>query len=401
MAMGALWAHKLRSVLTLLGVVVGVFSIIIVMTAMRALQSTMESELSQLGANTFQVQKWPAVPVTSPEKWEKYWRRKNLRYPEFLLLREKITLAKSMAAQTSLWRDVASSKYEKTNPDVSLDGVTPGIFDARNWVIGDGRAILDSDLDSARNVCVLGYSLFKKLFPQGSALNEKVKFDGVNYTVVGVLESKGGAVGGGQDYFLLIPLTSGMNRYSWYRSLALLVQAPDQASYDDTFEQVRGALRKIRKVPPGAEDDFEMVSNDSLIRQFQSITLAVRLGVAVVSSIALLAAGVGIMNIMLVSVTERTREIGIRRAIGAKKRNIMAQFIIEAISICQVGGVVGVILGVAGGNLAAYYINVPPVIPVDWVFIGLIICCLVGLIFGTYPAYKAANIDPIDALRYE
>jgi putative ABC transport system permease protein len=154
-------------------------------------------------------------------------------------------------------------------------------------------------------------------------------------------------------------------------------------------------------VPPGEADDFEIMSNDSLIEQFRNITFAVRIGVAVISSIALLAAGVGIMNIMLVTVTERTREIGVRRAIGAKKRNILAQFIIEAVVICEVGGLIGVVLGVVGGNLAAYFLKVTPVLPLDWVVLGLLICSAVGLIFGTYPAVKAANLDPIDSLRYE
>ena len=167
------------------------------------------------------------------------------------------------------------------------------------------------------------------------------------------------------------------------------------------MEQVRGILRTARKVPPGEDDDFELFSNDSLIEQFNSFTRAVRVGVAVVSSIALLAAGIGIMNIMLVSVTERTREIGVRRAIGAKKRNIMAQFIMEAVVLCEVGGVIGVGLGILGGNSVAWMMKVPPVIPFDWIVLGLGICSVVGVIFGTYPAWKAANLDPIESLRYE
>src|SRR5205809_3879452 len=158
------------------------------------------------------------------------------------------------------------------------------------------------------------------------------------------------------------------------------------------MEQVRGALRTIRKVPPGEPDDFELFTNDSLITQFRSITQAARMGAAVISSIALLAAGIGIMNIMLVSVTERTREIGIRRAIRAKKRNIMTQFILEAIVLCEVGGVIGVILGVSGGNAAAFLLKVPPSIPLDWAGFGLLLCSVVGIVFGTYPAYKAANL---------
>ena len=400
MAMGALAAHKLRSALTLLGVLIGVFSIIIVMTAMRALQNVMENELSQLGSQTFIVQKWPGIYVGGPEGWEKFWRRQNLRFSQALQLKEKATLALGVGAQTGLWSGEVISRYDKTNPNVQMLGVTPEIFSARNWELAEGRALLASDLDSCRNVCVLGSTLAKKLFPHCPALRENIKYNGVNYAVAGVLAAKGG-MGGDQDNFLAIPLTTGLNRYGRDRSLEIVVQARNQALYDDTVEQVRGILRTLRKVPPIKEDDFEIVSNDSLIKQFKSITLAVRIGVTVVSSIALLAAGIGIMNIMLVSVTERTREIGVRRAVGAKKRNIMTQFIMEAIAICEVGGVAGVLLGVGGGNLVASYMKVPPVIPVDWVIIGLVICSVVGIVFGTYPAFKAANLDPIDSLRYE
>ena len=200
----------------------------------------------------------------------------------------------------------------------------------------------------------------------------------------------------------MIPISTGLNRYGrFWRSLAILVQAENQESYEDTIEQVRGIMRTIRKVRPGEPDDFEIFSNDTMIAQFRDFTLKVRAGVALVSSIALLAAGVGIMNIMLVSVTERTKEIGIRRAIGAKKRNIMTQFVMEAVVLCEVGGVIGVIFGIAAGNAAAYFLKVPPEIPIDWTIFGLIICSIVGIVFGTYPAIKAANLDPIESLRYE
>ncbi len=402
MAMGALAAHKLRSALTLLGVLVGVFSIIVVMTAIRVLQSNIESELSQLGTHTFSIQKYPPIHVHTGEGWEKIWRRKNITYQQASLLKEKATLAQSVAVETTLARDVASSRYFETNPDVALLGVSPETFPAKNWVVAGGRGIMTSDLESTRNVCVLGASLAKKLFPFGSGLGDKVKFRGINYAVVGVLEGRGLTLGGDQDNFLAIPISTGLNRFgAQWRSLSILVQAANERLFEDTMEQARGALRAIRKVPPGEADDFELFTNDSLVTQFRSITLAVRLGASIISSIALLAAGIGIMNIMLVSVTERTREIGIRRAVGAKKRNIVTQFILEAIMICQVGGVLGVALGIAGGNAAAWLLKVTPVVPMDWAALGLCICSVVGIVFGTYPAIKAANLDPIDSLRYE
>ena len=400
MALHAVNAHKLRSGLTLLGILVGVFSIILVMTAIRVLQSNIESTISELGSNTFQIQRWPALPVDDGG-FEKYLRRKDITLLQVMQLKERATLAKNVSVRNSLSSAEVTSRFARTNPNINASGVSPESFETLNWIIEEGRAFNHSDIDSARSIAVLANGLAKKLFPQSSALGERVKFRGINYTVVGVLETKGSAFGQDQDNFLLIPITTALNRFGRRWSLDVQVQAHSQEVFDDTLEQVRGVLRTIRKVEPDQEDDFDIFSNESMINSFRSFTLVVRAAAGVISSIALLAAGIGIMNIMLVSVTERTREIGIRRAIGAKKRNIMTQFILEAIALCQIGGILGVILGIAGGNVAAYLLKVTPIIPVDWVFIGLGICSLVGVIFGTYPAYKAANLDPIDSLRYE
>ena len=402
MAMGAILAHTLRSALTLLGVLVGVFSIIVVMTAMRVMESSIERQLSSLGSQTFMIRKWPGTYFgMSSGDFEKYWRRKNVTMEQGKRLQDKATLPASIGMETSFWSGQIQTRYKSSAPNVQLYGETPGSFPAHNWNLAEGRLLVDADVDSARNVCVLGSGLATNIFPNSSAVGEQVKIDGINYTVIGVLESRGSALGSDQDNFAVVPITTGMNRYGRWRSLNLLVQARDAASYDATLEEARGAMRVIRKVRPGQEEDFEIASNDSMIEQFNSFTRDVRIGVAVVSSIALLAAGIGIMNIMLVSVTERTREIGIRRAIGAKRRNILVQFILEAIVLCEIGGAIGVVLGILGGNLMAVLMKLPPVVPVDWIAIGLAICSLVGIIFGTYPAWKAANLDPIESLRYE
>src|SRR5437667_1621947 len=197
MAMGALAAHKLRSALTLLGVLVGVFSIIVVRTAMRVLQRNIESELSQLGANTFEVQKWPGVYFGGPDGFEKFWRRKNITLAQGRQVMERATLANSVGLETFFWEGngQAISRYEKTPPNVRMIGATAGTFPARNWPGQEGRALLESDTESARDICVLGGALSKILFPFGSALGERVKLDGINYTVVGVLEPKGAMLG--------------------------------------------------------------------------------------------------------------------------------------------------------------------------------------------------------------
>jgi putative ABC transport system permease protein len=402
MGMSAVAAHKLRSALTLLGVMVGVFSIIVTMTAMRVMQNNIEKELSGLGSQTFLVRKMPVVPFMRPEGWEKLRRRKNISYQQGARFAARMTLARSVGLQAVFWAGDIVTANKDTAPDVRLFGETPASFNARNWTVREGRLLLDVDVANARDVCVLGSALCTNLFASRSPVGQRVKIDGLNYTVVGVLEPNGASRGGEMDNFAVVPITTGLNRYgSTWRSLEILVQAPDQESYDACVEQAQSVLRAIRKVPPGENSDFDIASNDSVIAQFHAITLAVRIGIAVVSSIALLAAGIGIMNIMLVSVTERTREIGIRRAIGAKKRNIMTQFIMEAIVLCEIGGLAGVVFGILGGNLTALFLKMPPVIPVDAVMLGLLICSIVGIVFGTYPAYRAANLDPIESLRYE
>lgn len=255
-------------------------------------------------------------------------------------------------------------------------------------------------MEIGRLACVLSPDLAKTLFPHSDGLGAEVKVDGIGYRIVGLIQDLGNVVGG-QQYYMVIPITTFFARYGSQRSLDIYVQSTTQNDFTAAQEQVEGMLRAIRKVPPGKPDDFEMVSNESLVSQFDDITFYVRIGAIVVSAIALLAAGVGIMNIMLVGVTERTREIGVRKSVGATKRNILTQFLLEAVALCEVGGVIGILLGLLGGNLAALALHMKAAFPLDWAIIGLVVCSLVGITFGVYPAYKAASVDPIQSLRYE
>jgi putative ABC transport system permease protein len=402
MAMNAIRGHKLRSALTLLGVLVGVFSIIAVMTALRVMQSNIERQLSQLGAHSFMIRKWPNMMFGGNHDWQKYRRRQDITLDQANEVIRRALLPTAVGAETQFWGGQVESRFASSAPNVQLFGESPGSFPVRNWVVGEGRGINAADVENSRDVAVIGASLARTIFPFGNAIGQQIKLNGINYTVIGVLEPKGGTTESDQENIAIVPISTGLDRFGrWRRSLNLLVQAPDQESYEDTVDEITGLLRVLRKVKPGAENDFEITSNDSLIEQFNQFTRAVRIGVAVVSSIALVAAGIGIMNIMLVSVTERTREIGVRRAVGAKKRNVMTQFITEAVVLCQVGGLMGVALGVVGGNVAGVLMKLPLVLPVDWILLGLGICSLVGIIFGTYPAWRAANLDPVESLRYE
>lgn len=400
MALAAIRSNKLRSILTLLGIVIGVFSIIAVTTAMRVMQNSIESELNSLGSNVFMITKWPAFHAGGPGSWAKYRNRKNITYEQMVKLKERATLAGSVGAEADRGGKIAQYGDQKTNPNVDVSGVTPDIFQAQNKKIGEGRPISQSDLETGRMVCVIDPNLVKTLFPHSDPLGEDVKVDGIGYRVIGTIKDEGNVLGGGQPY-MMIPITTFFARYGKERSLNLYVQAESQQVFEAAQEQVQGILRAIRRVPPGKDNDFEVISNESLVDQFNQITFYVRMGAIVVSAIALLAAGVGIMNIMLVGVTERTREIGVRKSVGATKRNILTQFLLEAIVLCEVGGVVGILFGLIGGNLAALAMHMHAAFPVDWAVIGLVVCSIVGVTFGVYPAYKAASVDPIESLRYE
>jgi putative ABC transport system permease protein len=403
MALSAIRTSKLRSVLTLLGIVVGIFSIIAVMTAVGVLKNSIEEGLTQLGANTFQIQRRSNDFNTTPEERRKMRQRKHITYEEALAVQEKMTLAQAVGIEAWSFGRIVFGESEKTNPNISIGGENVEGILTNDWTAEVGRSLVQQDLDLGRNVAILGRAVADKLFPPSiNPVGQTVRFDGKVYQVIGVFAKKGSALGGNQDNMVIIPLTTWFQQYGKNDAeIHIMVKAKSREVFDDAVEQARSILRVARNVPPGGEDDFSYFSNDSLINQFNEFTLYLRLGVLLVSSISLLAAGVGIMNIMLVSVTERTREIGIRKAIGANRRAILWQFIVEAVILCQIGGVLGVVLGIFGGNVVGILLEVPAVIPWDWAAIGILVCSAVGLLFGVYPAWKAASLDPIEALRYE
>lgn len=403
MAFTAIRTSKLRSSLTLLGVVVGVFSIISVMTALGVLRNSIEEGITQLGANTFQIQKYPAGMQGGHAARRKFRNRRDITYEQALVVRNNTTLADAVGIEVYRFGRTVVWGGNKTNPNVLVFGENVDGLTTNDWSVATGRGLSEQDVNTAANVIVLGKAVREKIFPPYVIpIGERVRVEGQIFTVIGIFAEKGAALGGSSDNFAVIPITAYFQRFGKTgRSVNIMVKALNSEVLEETIEQSRMILRAARKVDPGTDDDFAWFSNDSLVSEFNEFTFMFRLGVLVVSSIALLAAGVGIMNIMLVSVTERTREIGIRKAVGAQRKVVLSQFIIEAIILSQIGGVIGVILGVIGGNVVGLLLEVPAVIPWDWALIGIGVCSLVGLTFGVYPAWKAATLDPIEALRYE
>ena len=398
----SLRGNKLRTLLTVLGVVVGIFSIIVIMTIITMLQKSIESGLSDLAQNTFQIQKFPVFRKHGPGEWKKYRNRKDITLAQFERLSSDLTGASEVGAEQKKNGIVVKHGSLFTNPNIRLYGETVGGILTNNWKVSEGRSIRPTDVDNTKYVCLLGNDVINKVFPNTDPVGQTVRVDQRPFLVIGILEPEAAMFGNSRDNRVVIPITTFQAMYGKYNtSVNIMVMAKDKADYERLIDAAIGDMRVIRKVQPGKDNDFEIFSNASLISQINNITGGIKIGAIVVSIIALLAAGVGIMNIMLVSVTERTKEIGIRKAIGARKKNIMTQFLIEAVTLCLVGGIIGIILGVGIGNIAGSFLNAKTAIPYDWVAIGLSLCVFVGVVFGTYPAYKAANLDPIEALRYE
>jgi putative ABC transport system permease protein len=398
----SLRSNKLRTFLTVLGIVVGIFSIIVIMTVITMLQTSIEDGVSFLSKNTFQINKFPAIHSGGPNAWQKYRNRKDITIEDFERLKDVMKQAKYIGAEQSISGKVVKSIAAKTNPNISVIGVTIEAYMTHNVTIAEGRSLTDMDVDHSTYCCLLGNSVTTKIFPNLNPIGQIVKVDGYPLQVVGTFEPQPALFGQNMDSYIIIPITTYGAMYGKNnRSVSITVMSKSKEDYDATIEAAIGYFRTIRKVPPGSDNDFDIFSNESIMGQINDITGGVKIGAIAVSIIALLAAGVGIMNIMLVSVTERTREIGIRKAVGARRMNILLQFLMEAIALCIIGGIIGIFLGVVVGNIAGSFLNAQTAIPVNWIIIGMTLCIVVGVVFGTYPAYKASNLDPIEALRYE
>jgi putative ABC transport system permease protein len=407
MSLGAILSNKLRSSLTLVGIVAGVASIIGVMTGISVVQGTMEKEMSVLGARTFQVQKWPAGGFHSDATRRQAMRRPPLTLANADAIRDQVKTVDLVGSELWDFGFVAEYRGEKTNPNLAIVGGTPEYSINNTHYVGLGRNISEMDVRSGANVAVIGHAIAEKLFPFVDPVGRDIRVDGRKYRVIGVFDEKKSAFGGNFDNYVLIPVTTftsiyGMvDRGGFTRSVNITVRARTPALIRDAIEETRQVLRHDRNLKPGEEDNFEFFNSESLITQFNQLSKGVKIAGFVIGIVALLVAGIGIMNIMLVAVTERTREIGIRKALGAKPQNILAQFLFEAVILCNIGGVIGVLAGYGLGNLVSVFAHFEMSVPLEWAAIGLGFCSAVGIAFGLLPAIRASRLHPIEALRYE
>ena len=399
-ALTALRTNKLRSLLTILGVTIGVFSVIGVMTALNVIQGSIESGLSFLGSNIFQLAKYPTINTSDPET--KYANRRNITLEEAREFERQMG-GEASAICLKIFDGGKPASYGRTKlQGLTIVGTNEHFLVANSYTLGYGRNLTAEDVALVRNVTVVGTNIQKKLFPNETPIGKTIKLNAQPYQIVGVFAEKGSSFGQSQDDLLIVPITRFLGDFGRVnRTINVAVQSTSQGTYNQTLDKAIGAMRAARGLKLGQENDFEVYSNDTLISAFAQIADTIRIGAFVVSVIALLAAGIGIMNIMLVSVTERTREIGVRKAIGARRDDIVRQFLLEAIVLSELGGVFGILFGVLGGNGVALWLDIAMVFPWGWALTGLFVCSLIGTGFGWYPAFKAAQLDPIEALRFE
>ena len=394
-------SNKLRASLTLLSISIGVFAIIGAGTLVSSIDNAVVNEMAGLGETTFAVSKMPAV-VTGHD-WHKYSKRKPITYTQFNSLKKKLTNVEYVSSLCQTGAKTVKAGALSSDPDVTLIGSDENYLLTASNTISTGREINTEDVSFNRNVAIIGNDLVVKLFPNTSPLGKKINIDNCNFEIIGVLEAKGAVLGKSQDNNVVVPISQYLKYYTseWNESLTITVRAKNKEILNRTVEDAISEFRIIRNLKPWIDNDFEISTNESISEQFSGFTKFLTYFGMICGIMSLIAAGVGIMNIMLVSVKERTREIGIRKAIGAKNRSILMQFIIETITLCQIGGLMGIIAGLSGAWLLSLQLKLPLIFPTFWVITAIIVCTVLGVVSGLYPAWKAAKLDPIDSLRYE
>lgn len=397
--------NMLRTVLTALIIAIGITSLVGILTAIDGMQSSVDNSFAGLGANSFDI------------KGPRMFRRRSagvndkdyppIEYREAKLYKE--LFQGKTPATISIYAGVtgtAQLKYGsiKTNPNTMVRGVDEDYINIKGYKLISGRDMTKNDINFTNNVVILANELATTLFPKENPIDKEISLLGLKFKVIGVLEKKGSITGGGDDRVALVPLETG-RQIAGNRKLTfdITTSVPNVSDMDYIIGEAEAVMRRVRKDPIGQAKSFEVERSDALAKNFEEVTGYLRVGGFGIGIITLLGAAIALMNIMMVSVTERTREIGIRKAIGATPFKIRLQFLMEAIVICILGGIAGIIMGIGVGNIIAKVISDKSsfIVPWAWMLMGIIVCVFVGILSGFYPAYKASKLDPIESLRYE
>ncbi|MFQ6617574.1 MAG: ABC transporter permease [Fidelibacterota bacterium] len=396
-AVGSLRSHKLRAVLTTLGIIIGVVTVISIVSIIQGLNRAFSENISALGSNILYIQKFPWF--ISGEDFFKYRNRKDIGMKEVKMIDENSEYVSDVSPQIST---LTSIKY-KSNilEDVFISGTNEKFVRTENAIPEIGRFFTFPETYRRRFVSVLGYDVAQKLFGKENPLEKEVRIKGYPFRVVGVLEKRGKLLGFNMDTIVYIPIGTFIKIFGQRRSITIRVRVKDPALMDEARDELIGLMRRARGLKPMEENDFAINQQDLLFNVYNKLTSGLWIVAIGIGSISLLVGGIGIMNIMLVSVTERTREIGIRKAVGGKRRNILLQFLAEAVTICAVGVIIGLLISLGIVLALDRSTPLPVSISWSWVVLGITFVMFIGILFGLYPAAKAARFNPIEALRYE
>ncbi len=409
LALDTLRKNLLRSGLTILGIVIGITTVIAVSSVINGLNDNVLGGIRDLGSDTIIAYRFPWASLSRPPS--DWFTRKEL-LPEFADDMAQLPHVKAASPSMRIFQpqfgvgtsDVRRGSYRAKN--VILQGNAPSITQIFDLKIATGREFNGTDTEHRAPVVLLGFDTVNLLFPEGfdKAVGQEVTIDGQLFTVIGTLQKRRQGISGGsnpEDNIALMPVTTLRKLYPNRRDYVIFAKASDPQYVGEAVEEIRELLRRKRRLANNKPDDFALFTSDYFLDLWNKISGLIFLLMFAVASVGLLVGGIGVMNIMLVSVTERTREIGVRKAIGAKRSNILMQFLIEAVTLSALGGIIGVIFGAGLTMLLKYAIHMPAVLSAGWMITALVLCALIGIGFGIYPAWKAARLDPVEALRYE
>ncbi|HET6228031.1 MAG TPA: ABC transporter permease, partial [Bacteroidia bacterium] len=400
-SLGTIRAQLLRTVITVLIITFGIMSLVGTLTSIDAFQSSISSSFTSMGANTFTIRNKDMNFGDNGRGTKAF---KSITYNEAQRFKKEFDFP-AITSVSSIATRNATVKFQskKTNPNIFIRGSDENYMAASGMDLDKGRNFTNQEVQSGGSVAIVGKDVVEALFTENDdPIDKVISIGGAKYRIIGVLKSKGSGIGFSNDKLAILTLNNVRQNFSTSNMpVSISVVCHNPQLIDIAFEEARNLFRIIRKLSVKTENDFDVVKSDSLAAMFLDYTSVVTIGATIIGIITLLGAAIGLMNIMLVSVSERTREIGIRKAIGANKKVIRRQFLVEALVICQMGGILGTILGIIIGNLVAFLLGTHFIIPWLWIIMGIILCFIVGVASGIYPAIKASNLDPIEALRFE
>lgn len=405
LALGSIRANLLRSMLTLMIIAVGITCLVGILTAIDSILFSMSDNFNKLGANSFNIKPLSeAMGVT--EKGKKQKVAEAINFNQAMAFKNAYSYGTSRVSIDAFGTNNATVKYnnKKSNPNIRVIGIDENYLNTSSYEVEVGRNFTTSEIMSTGNKVILGSDLVDLLFDSKpeKAVGQLVNINSNRYLVIGTLKSRGSSTGGSNDRRVFITLYNSKVLYNYNdKPYNITVAVAESREIDNSISHAIGVMRNVRKLNIADVNDFEIQKSDGILNQLKSMTTSLRWGTIIIAMLTLLGASIGLMNIMLVSVTERTREIGIRKALGATRKNVLSQFLIEAVVICLIGGIAGIILGILMGFGVSFMVGGHFFIPWNWITLGFTVCIVVGLISGLYPAIKASKLDPIEALRYE